>query len=214
MLFSVLRRAGKPWNHKRVHRIYCQLGWNKVRKKKRRLPSRNPRVLDVPLTLNASWSMDFMSDSLWNGQKYRTFNVIDDCNREALGIEVDTNLPAARVCRTLDRIAEFRGYPAQIRCDNGPEFISALLADWASGNSVHLEFIEPGKPTQNSFIERFNRSFREGVLDTFVFDSLRQVRTETEKWVLHYNERRPHSGINQMTPAEKRDNLNPRISSD
>lgn len=207
MLFTELRKRGHPWNHKRVHRIYCQLKWNKISKKKRRLPNRNPKPLDVPMTLNESWSMDFMSDSLWSGRSYRTFNVIDDCNREILGTEIDTSLPASRVVRTLDQIAEFRGYPKQIRCDNGPEFISGLLREWATSNQVHLEFIEPGKPTQNSYIERFNRTYREGVLDAFVFNALSEVRDETDIWNTFYNEQRPHMALNKMTPSEKRQEL-------
>ena len=207
MLYAELRKQGAIWNHKRVHRIYCALGWNKISKKKRRLPSRDPHKLDVPDNLNVSWSMDFMSDSLYSGRKFRTFNVIDDCNREVLGIEIDTNLPAERIIRKLDQIAEFKGYPKQIRCDNGPELISHNMADWAKSHGIRLEFIEPGRPTQNSYVERFNRTYREGVLDLYVFDSLNQVRDITEKWIIHYNRRRPHRSLGWLTPEEKRDQI-------
>ena len=131
LMFDSLRRSCHPWNHKRVHRVYVALGLNLRRKAKRRLPTRNPEPLSVPERVNQSWSMDFMSDTLENGHRFRTFNVIDDYNREALAIEIDLSLPAARVIRVLDRLVERRGYPKQLRTDNGPEFISITLAEWA-----------------------------------------------------------------------------------
>lgn len=126
--------------------------------------------------MNRSWSMDFMSDALWCGRRCRTFNVADDLNREVLAIEIDLNLPAARVVRVLERIAAWRGYPAQIRMDNGPEFIATSLADREQQHGVVLDFIEPGRPMQNGFIERFSRSYREAVLDMYVFKTLDEVR--------------------------------------
>lgn len=119
-LFQLLRRKGSPWNHKRVHRVYCKMGLNIRRKGKKRLPNRNPQPLSVPDVANHSWSVDFMSDSLYDGRTFRTFNVVDDFNREALAIEIDLNLPTQRVIRVLNRISAWRGYPAQLRCDNGP----------------------------------------------------------------------------------------------
>jgi putative transposase len=133
-----------------------------------------------------------MSDALWCGRRFRTFNVVDDFNRELLAVEVGFNLPAARVVRTLERIAASLGYPLKLRLDNGPELISVTLADWAGQHRVMLEFIKPGKPMQNGFIERFNRSYREAVLDMYVFQSLHEVRELTEKWIKEYNEERPH----------------------
>ena len=152
--------------------------------------------------MNECWSADFMSDALWGDRRFRTFNVVDDFNRELLAIEVDFNLPAARVVRTLDRIAATRGYPLKLRLDNGPEFVSVALADWAEQHGVQLEFIKPGKPMQNGFIERFNRSYREAVLDMFVFQSLDEVREQTEKWLREYNEERPHESLGNMTPRD------------
>jgi len=165
LMFDTLKREGKPWNHKRVYRLYRLLNLNLRRKCKKRLPNRNPEPLEAPEALNLSWSIDFMSDALMIGKRFRTFNVLDDFNREVLAIEIDLNLPAARVIRVLDRIVEERGYPRKIRLDNGPEMTSIALADWAEENSVLLDFIEPGKPTQNSYIERFNRTYRTEVLD-------------------------------------------------
>lgn len=202
--YKIIRRRGLGWNHKRVHRIYCALGLNLRRKGKKRLPPRTPAPLAVPARMNQSWSMDFMSDVLWSGRRFRTFNVVDDFNREALGIEIDLNLPAARVIRALERIAAWRGYPARIRMDNGPEFIAVALADWAEQNGVELEFIEPGRPMQNGFIERFNRSYREGVLDMYVFKTLEEVRERTEVWLKDYNEELPHDALGDLTPVEYR----------
>ena len=201
-LFKRLRRQGRRWGHNRVHRVYCSLKLNKRRKGKRRLPPRNPTPLAVPGSMNECWSADFMSDALWDGRRYRTFNVVDDFNREALLIEVDFSLPAPRVVRELDRIAAVRGYPLKLRLDNGPEFIALALAEWAEQHRVTLEFIKPGKPMQNGFIERFNRSYRQAVLDMYVFTTLNEVREQTEKWLKEYNEERPHDALGDMSPRE------------
>ena len=201
-LFKRLRRLGHSWNHKRVYRIYCALKLNKRRKGKKRLPTRCPAPLVAPEAMNECWSADFMSDALWCDRRFRTFNVVDDFNREGLAIEVDFNLPAERVKRTLERIAAERGYPGKLRLDNGPELISVTLADWAEKHGVTLEFIKPGRPMQNGFIERFNRSYREAVLDMFVFQSLEEVRQQTEQWLKEYNEERPHESLGDMTPRE------------
>lgn len=203
-LFRLLRRRGHRWNHKRVWRVYCALRLNQRRRGKRRLPNRAPLPLAVGTTVNSCWSADFMSDSLWDGRRFRTFNVIDDFNREGLAIEVDLNLPAARVIRVLERIAAWRGYPTKLRLDNGPEFIATALAEWAEAKGVELAFIEPGRPMQNGFIERFNGSYRRGVLDLYVFRTLSEVREHTERWLADYNEQIPHDALNDLTPVEYR----------
>lgn len=201
-MFPILRRRGFRWNHKRVYRVYCALKLNMRRKGKKRLPNRNPDPLSVPASLNQCWSIDFMSDALWSGRKFRTFNVADDFNREALAIEVDLNLPGERIIRVLDRIAAWRGYPEKMRMDNGPELTSVRLAAWAEEHRIQLEFIQPGKPTQNSYIERFNRTYREEVLDMYVFRTLTEVREKTEDWLREYNEERPHESLGNLTPTE------------
>jgi len=201
-MFPILRRQGHKWNHKRVYRVYCALGLNMRRKGKKRLPSRSPEPLKVPESVNQCWSIDFMSDALWCGRKFRTFNMVDDFNREALAIEVDLNLPARRIIRVLDRVAMWRGYPKKLRMDNGPELTSAKMAEWAEANGVVLEFIKPGKPTQNSYVERFNRTYREEVLDMYVFRTLSEVREITDKWLTEYNEERPHESLGNLTPVE------------
>lgn len=201
-LFKVMKRQGYAWNHKRVYRLYCELKLNKRRRGKKRLPTRNPEPLSVPLAANQCWSIDFMSDSLQCGRRFRTFNVVDDFNREALAIEVDLSLPALRVTRVLERIAAWRGYPDKIRMDNGPEFISTVLADWAEVNDIQLEFIKPGKPTQNSYVERFNRTYRDEILNMYLFRTLNEVREITDNWVREYNEERPHDSLGDLTPWE------------
>ncbi len=203
-LFQVLRRQGNIWNHKRVHRIYCLLKLNFRRKGKQRLPVRNPAPLATPETMNQSWSIDFMHDALVCGRRFRTFNVVDDFNREALAIEIDLNIPAQRVVRVLDRIVANRGYPLKMRMDNGPELISLTLAQWAEEHGVMLEFIRPGKPTQNAFIERFNRTYRTEILDFYLFRTLNEAREITERWLAEYNSERPHESLNHLTPEEYR----------
>ncbi len=201
-LFPLIRRQGHHWNHKRVYRIYCSLGLNIRRKGKKRLPNRCPEPLKVPECINQCWSADFMSDALWYGRRFRTFNVVDDFNREILSIDIDINLQARRVIRTLDRIALWRGYPVKLRIDNGPEWTSVLMAEWAETNGVTLEFIKPGKPMQNAFIERFNRTYRDEVLDMYIFRHLSEVRNITEQWITEYNEQRPHDSLGTLTPRE------------
>lgn len=152
--------------------------------------------------MNQCWSMDFMSDALMCGRRFRTFNVVDDFNREVLAIDVDLSLPAPRVIRVLERIVAWRGLPAKLRMDNGPEFISSTLADWAEQHEIELEFIKPGKPTQNSYVERFNKTYRTEILDMYAFKTLNEVRERTEHWMREYNEERPHDSLEDLTPWE------------
>ncbi len=145
-----------------------------------------------------------MHDALINGRRFRKFNVVDDFNREALSIEIDLNTPAQRVIRVLDRIVASCGYPLKMRMDNGPEFISLTLAQWTEDHGVQLEFIKPGKPTQNAFIERFNRTYRTEILDFYLFRTLNEVREITDRWLREYNSERPHESLNNLTPEEYR----------
>jgi putative transposase len=201
-MFQRLRNQGYRWNHKRVRRVYRQQQLNLRVKPKKRLPSRQPTPLAQPESTNESWSVDFMSDSLQSGRTFRTFNVIDDFNREALAIEIDTSLPSGRVVRVLETIAAWRGYPQRLRLDNGPELISQWLASWAEKSDVLLDFIEPGKPAQNAYIERFNRTYREDVLDFYLFSSLAEAREITEQWLEEYNAIRPHDSLNGLPPYQ------------
>jgi len=159
--------------------------------------------------INQVWSMDFMSDSLENGSKLRTFNVMDDYNREALTIEVDRSLPSKRVIRALEQVIEWRGKPAALRCDNGPEYISGEMVNWANENRITVLYIQPGKPTQNAYIERFNRTARHEWLDMHLFNSIEQAQHLATQWLWTYNNERPHSTIGGITPRMKLLQLNP-----
>lgn len=206
-LFAYLRRSGKAWNHKRVYRVYKLLKLNRKRRGKRRLPARVKQPLTQQSLINKSWSMDFMSDSMVGNRKFRTLNVMDDCSREVLAIEIDTSLSAKRVIRTLERIIEQRGKPTAIRTDNGPEFTSKDLELWSLDKGIIIQFIQPGKPMQNGYIERFNRLYREAVLDAYLFFNLNEVRILTDEWIDEYNNKRPHESLGNMTPYEWKMNL-------
>ena len=195
---------GFQWNHKRIYRIYRELELNLRIKPRKRLVRDKPEPLSVPQAINEVWSMDFMHDQLEDGRSFRLFNVIDDFNREALGIEIDFSLPAERVIRALRQIIAWRGKPQVIRCDNGPEFIAHALAQWAQSKGIALNHIQPGKPTQNAYVERFNKTYRTEVLDCYVFDSLHEVRQMTEDWLHRYNHHRPHESLGRIPPVEYR----------
>jgi putative transposase len=195
-----LKQEGYKWNHKRLYRVYCELHLNLRKKPKKRLPAREAVALLQPLQSNRCWSLDFMSDALACGRKFRTFNVIDDYNREALLVEPGFSLPAQRITTLLDQLADVRGYPCMVRVDNGPEFISAAFKTWAAKHQIVIHYIQPGKPAQNGFIERFNRTYREEVLSIYWFDDLTEVRTMTNRWMKTYNEERPHESLNNQSP--------------
>ena len=201
-MFHLLRNQGKKWNHKRVYRVYVMMGLNIRRKRKRRLPARVKAPHILPIECNVTWSADFMQDSLSNGMKFRTFNVIDDHNREALMINVDTSLNSRRITRELDRLIEWRGAPELIRVDNGPEFTSSVFESWARKNKIKICFIQPGKPTQNSFVERFNGIFRREVLNANLFMRLNDVREKAQDWIWVYNNVRPHESLLNKSPIE------------
>ncbi|WP_374755517.1 IS3 family transposase [Fibrisoma limi] len=201
-LFAYIRRSGQTWNHKKVYRIYKLLKLNRKRKGKRRLPTRVKHPLQQQTAINSSWSMDFMSDTMVGNRKFRTFNVIDDCTREVLAIEIDTSLSSKRIIRTLERVIKERGKPKTIRTDNGPEFTSGDFELWCRGEKIEIQYIQPGKPMQNGYVERFNRLYREAILDAYLFFDLEQVRQLTSDWIEEYNLRRPHESLGNLTPEE------------
>jgi putative transposase len=204
LCFLYLRNVkGFSWNHKRVYRIYRDLELNMRIKPKKRIERDKPEALAVPSTINEIWSMDFMHDQLEDGRSFRLLNILDDCNREGLGIEVDFSLPSERVIRTLDRLIEWRGKPGRLRCDNGPEYISGSLATWAEKNSIQLAFIQPGKPQQNAYIERYNRTVRYDWLNYHSFESITEVQDYATKWLWTYNHERPNTAIGGITPKQK-----------
>lgn len=201
-LYDLLCSSHGHWNHKRAYRIYCELGLNLKVKPKKRLALRTPVTLTHPQRINDTWSFDFMSDALTNGRRFRTANVIDDANREALGIFIAYSTPAIKVTQWLDMVAHWRGYPKKLRLDNGPENISHHMNKWAKRHHIQLEFIQPGKPAQNGYIERFNRSYREAVLDMYLFNNLNQVKQLTDEWIIHYNQVRPHESLERLSPYQ------------
>jgi putative transposase len=195
---------GFNFNHKRVYRIYKELELQLRIKPRKRLVRVKPEPLAVPDAINQCWSMDFMHDQLSDGRSYRLLNVIDDFNREGLGIEVDVSLPAERVVRTLNQIIEWRGKPAAIRCDNGPEYISDKLTSWAREHDIKILHIQPGNPQQNAYAERYNRTVRYDWLSRYLFDSIEEVQDYATRWLWRYNHERPHTAIGGLTPVQRR----------
>lgn len=204
LCFLYLRNVkGFAWNHKRVYRIYRELELNLRIRPKKRLKRDKPEPLAVPDRPNETWSMDFMSDQLADGRSFRTLNVLDDFNREGLGIEVDISLPALRVVRTLERIIEWRGAPETIRVDNGPEYVSATLQLWARKRGIGLSYIQPGKPQQNAYVERYNRTVRQEWLGQHIFQTIKDAQDQATRWLWTYNNERPNMAIGGVTPAQK-----------
>ena len=200
MCFYRIRNMGYQWNHKRVYRVYTAMQLNIRRRAKKRLPARVKQALMQPDRPNLVWSLDFMADSLWDGKKFRILNVLDDYNREVLAIDTDTSIPALRVIRVLEQLKEVRGLPEMIRTDNGPEFISQKLDYWCKDNKVQLVFIQPGKPTQNGYVERFNGSVRKELLNAYVFRTISEVREKVQEWMDDYNMYRPHKALGYKSP--------------
>ena len=201
-LHVLLRRAGWHVNHKRIYRLYRAEGLAVRRKKRRRLAAGLRVVLPTPSAPNQRWSMDFVSDQLATGRRFRTLNIVDDCTRECVAIELDTSLGGARVVRVLHRLLETRGRPAVIVCDNGPEFSGRALDLWAHQAGVRIQFIRPGKPVENAFVESFNGKFRDECLNEHWFSDLGDAREKVEAWRRDYNEVRPHSSLDNITPKE------------
>jgi putative transposase len=199
-LHRQLRHEGHRINHKRTERLYHQHGLSIRRRRRRRLVREVRHPLVQPIGPGECWSMDFMGDSLADGRSYRTFNVIDDYARDALTIEMDISLTANRVVRVLERLCEWHGAPASIRSDNGPEFTSEVTQAWAKERGIRWDFIQPGCPAQNAYIERFNGTYRLEVLNAHQFRSLDQARAVTEEWLAIYNEQRTHSAIGHLPP--------------
>ena len=202
MLHRKLRQAGEIVNHKRVYRLYTEERLAVQRKKRRQVAQANRRPRIVPMQANEQWSMDFMRDTLADGRTFRLLNIIDDATRVCPAIEVDTSLPATRVVRVLDGLAEERGLPKRIVVDNGPEFRSRVLDQWAYEHGVELVFIRPGKPTENCFIESFNGRVRDECLNVHWFTTIPDAKWVVEDWRVEYNSERPHSSLGNLTPEE------------
>ena len=201
-LTAMLVREGMPANHKRVYRLYREEGLAMRIRQRRRIRWNGAVVKPAASQPNQRWSMDFVSDCVSRGKVIRMLTIVDDCTRECPVIEVDTSLGGLRVGRVLDRMAIERGLPEAIVVDNGPEFRGRALAAWSEERGVRLEFIQPGKPVQNAYIESFNGRLRDECLNANWFTSLSDARRKIETWRKDYNEQRPHSSLNYLPPAE------------
>jgi putative transposase len=198
----LLRREGWAVNHKRVYRLYGEEGLAVPPRKRKRLKAAARIPLGMPVEADEVWTMDFTEDALGSGRKFRTLNLMDGYTREALAIEVDTSLPGARVVRVLESLRERGRRPDALQLDNGPEFISRALDQWAFEQGVELHFTDPGKPTQNAYIESFNGKFRDECLNENWFVSFEEAREKIEAWRRDYNQVRPHSALGYQTPEE------------
>ena len=199
----VLRREGWMVNHKRVYRIYCEEGLNlRTKRPKRRVSAMHRNQRREATGVNENWSMDFVSDSLFNGRRFRSLTLVDNFSRECLAIEVGQRIKGEDVVTALNRIKVYRDLPRTIRVDNGPEFISKELDRWAYEHKVILDFSRPGKPVDNAYIESFNGSFRDECLNINWFLSIDDAREKIEAWRNDYNQWRPHTSLGNLTPQE------------
>jgi putative transposase len=201
-LHILLKREGVEVNHKRVFRLYRLEGLAVRRRLRKRLASALRTVLPPPTGPNERWSMDFVADAMTDGRRLRAFNVVDDFTRECLAIEVDTSIPGLRVARVLERISATRPLPKFIICDNGPEFTGSSFDAWAHRRGVRVHFIRPGKPVENAYAESFNGKLRDECLNANWFVSMADARLRIEAWRVDYNQVRPHSGLDNLTPSE------------
>jgi len=206
-LTVLLRREGLAVNAKRVYRLYREAGLAVRRRRRKRVARPRGEGMTVVDRANARWSMDFMADTLASGRTLRTLNVVDDFTRECLAIEVDTSLSGCRVTRVLERLVRERGMPGCVVADNGPEFTGRAVDQWAYARGLRLEFIDPGRPTQNASIESFNGKFRDECLNEHWFVSLADARAIIEGWRQTYNGERPHSALGYETPATYAESL-------
>lgn len=201
-MYHKLKLEGIKVNHKRVYRLYTEAQLNLRRKSRKRIPKRIKQPLLQPLVPNLHWSMDFMRDSLFHGRPFRAFNIIDDFNREALNITLATSITSQRVILELEQLIQWRGKPEKIRVDNGPEFIAEALKSWCEDENrkIELVYIQKGKPNQNGYVERFNKTFREDILDAYLFEDLHTGQQYVNDWIWMYNNERPHESLDNLTP--------------
>jgi len=186
----------------KIRRVYEKYGFSLSKKLKRRIKNNPANPIEIPVKSNQEWAMDFMSDALADGRKLRTLNIIDHYNRECKGLKFSLNFPARLLIEELDKTIERHGKPEGIRTDNGPEFRSKLFQIWLSENGIKHIRIQKGKPQQNAVIERFNKTFREDVLDAEIFRNIEQAQFIADNWVKDYNTVRPHQSLNYQTPVE------------
>jgi putative transposase len=200
--YGMIKNEGLKWNRKKVLRIYRNMKLGLRRKRKQRVPARVKQPLQKQQQPNKSYSMDFMSDALVTGRKLRLLNVMDDCTRESLAAYADFSIPAEKMVSVLNEIIDHRGLPEQIRVDNGPEFLSKAFVKWSAQKGIEIKYTQPGKPMQNGYIERLNRTFREDVLDAYEFETLEELRILSDEWQRQYNHYHPHKSLKRKTPAQ------------
>ena len=202
-LTALLRREGRKLNHKRVYRLYRDLGLAMRRRKRRHSGQRLAAAAKTPLQrANQRWAMDFVADTLAHGRTFRVLTILDEHTRECLAVETDTSLPGLRVIRVLERLAQTRGLPDEIHVDHGPEFVCRAVRSWCEKQRVLLRYIEPGRPMQNGHIESFNGRLRDECLNANWFLNLASARNQLEYWRSDYNQARPHSALGYQTPNE------------
>jgi putative transposase len=201
LLHGLLKAEGLVINKKQTYRLYSEESLQ-VRTKKRKKLIRPRQPMEIPTTINQRWSMDFVSDQLSNGRRFRVLNIVDDYSREMVGQLVLVSITGNQVARFLAGVIEQRGRPKKIICDNGTEFTSKAMFFWSQETAVSLGFIQPGKPTQNAFVESLNGKFRNECLNQHWFRTLDEAREKIEQWREHYNHVRPHSSLNYKPPVE------------
>lgn len=201
LLHGMLKAEGLVINKKRTYRVYTEEGLQ-VRTRKRKKLQRPRQPMELPTRTNQRWSMDFVSDQLSNGRRYRVLNIVDDYSREMVGQLVSVSISGRQVARFLDQLIENRSKPSKVICDNGTEFTSKAMFFWSRDTNVGLGFIQPGKPTQNAFIESLNGKFRNECLNRHWFRTMDEARYEIDQWRHHYNHVRPHSSLNYVPPVE------------
>jgi putative transposase len=206
-LHVLLQREGIVVNHKRLRRVYRAANLQVRKRIKRRVALGRGTPPPLVNRINERWSLDFVHEVLRDGRRMRILTIVDDYSREALAIELDTSLPSPRVTRTLDHLGSLRGYPETIVLDNGPELTSLAMLRWAADRNVRLHHIDPGKPTQNAYIESFNGKFRDECLNEHEFWSLGEARAVIDAWRLDYNHARPHAALGNRTPEEFKKNF-------
>ncbi len=202
VVWHIRKELGMNDNHKRIARVYRELGLQVGKRSKGRRRTGLRLVLEKPTKPNQIWAMDFVSDQLATSRRFRSLTMTDLYTHEAPVIEVDVSLTGLRVSQVLDRLKAERGLPEMIICDNGTEFTSKAMDQWAFANKVELKFIQPGKPNQNAYCESFNSRFRDECLNTQWFHNLNEAKSQIEIWRKEFNEQRPHSSLNYKTPKQ------------
>lgn len=197
-----VKRKNPDLGSSRIRRVYENSGFSLYKRHKRKRFDNPANPVSVPLEKNQEWAMDFMSDALANGSKIRTLNIVDQYNRKCVSIEIERSFPSRRVIEVVKRAINEHGKPKGIRTDNGPEFTSHVFQQWLEDSGIEWVKIQKGKPQQNAIIERFNKTYREDILDSYKFFSLDHIRELTCDWIHNYNDDRPHEALNYKTPNE------------